>query len=142
MGRAVGDTTGLWERMLRMNLFTTLRLFEALSPGLVAGGGGSLVAVAAGAALRAPADMAAYAASKAAVLRLVEAMAAEHAGDGLRVNAVMPGVIDTPQNRAAMPDADFARWTTPAEVAATIAFLLGPAASGVTGAAIAVNGRA
>jgi NAD(P)-dependent dehydrogenase (short-subunit alcohol dehydrogenase family) len=142
MGRAVGSASELWDRMLRMNLYTTLRLFEALTPAMVAAGGGSLVAVSAGAALRAPAEMAAYAASKAAVLRLVEAMAAEHSDEGLRVNAVMPGIIDTPQNRAAMPDADPGRWTTPAEVAATIAFLLSPAASGVSGAAIAVTGRA
>lgn len=130
----------LWDDMLRLNLFTTLHLFRAAAP-VMRTAGGSLVAVGAGAALRAPAGMAAYAASKAAVLRLVESLAAELKADHVRVNAVLPGTIDTPQNRAAMPGADPAAWVTPHEVAEAIAFLLSPEASGVTGSALAVPGR-
>ena len=75
------------------------------------------------------------------MLRLVEAFAAELKADGVRVNAVLPGTMDTPQNREAMPNVDPARWVRPDEVAETIAFLLDAASSGVTGAAIPVPGR-
>jgi NAD(P)-dependent dehydrogenase (short-subunit alcohol dehydrogenase family) len=134
------STPELWERMLRINLFTVLNMFSAALPPLRAAGGGSLVAISAGAALRAGPGMAAYAASKSAVLRLVESMAEETKGDRVRVNAVLPGTIDTPQNRAAMPDADPSRWVTPTQVAEVLAFLLSDASSGVTGAALGVPG--
>jgi NAD(P)-dependent dehydrogenase (short-subunit alcohol dehydrogenase family) len=116
-------------------------MVRAELPHLRAAGGGAIVAIGAGAALRAPSGMAAYAASKAAVLRLVESTADETKREKIRVNAVLPGTIDTPQNRAAMPDADPSHWTTPREVAETIAFLLSDAASGITGAAVPVPGR-
>jgi len=131
----------VWEEMFRLNLLTTLNVFRAALPPLREAGAGGLVAVGAGAALRAPAAFGPYAASKAAVLRLVEAFAAEVKADGVRVNAVLPGTMDTPQNRAAMPDADPSRWVRPEEVAEAIAFLLDPAASGVTGAALSAPGR-
>jgi NAD(P)-dependent dehydrogenase (short-subunit alcohol dehydrogenase family) len=85
--------------------------------------------------------MSAYAASKSAVLRLTESLADELKADNIRVNAVLPGTIDTPQNRAAMPDADPSRWVRPTEVAEAILFLLSNAASGVTGALLPVGGR-
>lgn len=132
----------VWEQMFRINVLTAVNLFRAAVPHLRAAGGGSLVAIAAGAAIRAPSGMAAYAAAKSGVLRLVESAADEFKRERIRVNAVMPGTIDTPQNRASMPDADPALWTTPGEVAETIAFLLSDAASGITGAAIGVPGRA
>jgi NAD(P)-dependent dehydrogenase (short-subunit alcohol dehydrogenase family) len=140
MGSVADSTPALWEQMLRVNLLTTLNIFSAALPHLRAVGGGSLVAIAAGAALRAPGGMAAYAASKSAVLRLVESLAEEAKGDRIRVNAVLPGTIDTPQNRAAMPDADPSRWVTPTQVAEVLAFLLSDAASGITGAALGVPG--
>lgn len=131
----------LWEQMFRLNTLTTVNVFRAALAPMRAVRRGSLVAVGAGAALHAPASFGAYAASKAAVLRMVEAFAAELKADGVRVNAVLPGTMDTPQNRAAMPDVDPARWVRPDEVAEAIAFLLDASASGVTGAALPVPGR-
>jgi NAD(P)-dependent dehydrogenase (short-subunit alcohol dehydrogenase family) len=130
----------LWQRMLKINVLTALNVFAPALPHLRAGGGGGLVAISAGAALRAPAGMSAYAAAKSAVLRLVESLAEEAKADRIRVNAVLPGTIDTPQNRAAMPGADPARWVTPAQVAEVMAFLLSDEAGGVTGAAVGVPG--
>jgi NAD(P)-dependent dehydrogenase (short-subunit alcohol dehydrogenase family) len=131
----------LWERMFRLNLLTTLGAFRAVLPAMRSVGRGSLVAIGAGAALRAPAGLAAYAASKSALLRLVESAAEELKSEGVRVNAVLPGTVDTPQNRAAMPGADHAAWATPQEVAEAIAFLLSDAAGGITGASLPVTGR-
>ena len=131
----------LWDRMFDMNLKSALNLYRAVLPEMVAAGHGSLVAIGAAAALRAPGEMAAYAASKSAVLRLTESLADEFKAVGVRVNAVLPGTIDTPQNRAAMPGADPALWVKPSEVAEAILFLLSDAATGVTGALLPVGGR-
>lgn len=139
MAPCAEGSAAFWEEMFRLNALTTLNLFRAALPAMPAGG--SLVAISAGAALRAGSQMGAYAAGKAAVLRLVEAFADELKGEGVRVNAVLPGTIDTPQNRAAMPGADPSAWVKPAEVAAAIAFLLSPAASGITGVGLPVTGR-
>lgn len=130
-----------WELMFRLNVLTAANLFRAASGPMRAAGAGAMVATGAGPGLRAPALMAPYAAAKAGVLRLVESLAEELKREGVRVNAVLPGTIDTPQNRAAMPDADPALWVTADQVAAAMAFLLSPAASGVTGALLAVTGR-
>lgn len=131
----------MWSRMLHVNLLTTASAFRAAVPALRRAGRGSLVAIGAIAALGAPAGMAAYAAAKSAVLRLVESAAQELKAEGIRANAVLPGTIDTPQNRAAMPGADPSRWVTPAQVAAAMAFLLSEDAAGVTGALLPVTGR-
>lgn len=131
----------LWERMFRLNLLTALGAFRAVLPAMRRARRGSLVAIGAGAALRAPAGLSAYAASKGALLRLVESAAEELKAEGVRVNAVLPGTIDTPQNRAAMPGADHAAWVTPRQVAEAIAFLLSDAAGGVTGTSLPVSGR-
>jgi NAD(P)-dependent dehydrogenase (short-subunit alcohol dehydrogenase family) len=135
------STSDLWDRMLRLNLFTALNAIRTVIPSMRAARAGSIVAIGAGAALKAPAQLAAYAASKSALLKLVESAADELKEDGVRVNAVLPGTIDTPVNRKAMPDADHARWVTPTEVAALIAFLLSDLASGVTGAFVPATGR-
>lgn len=136
-----GDQAELFERMFRLNAGTAFNIFAAALPVLRARRRGSLVAIAAGAGLRASAGMAAYGASKAAVLRLVESIADEAKSEGVRANAVAPGTIDTPQNRAAMPEADFGAWVRAEEVAEAIAFLLSDRASGVTGACLSVIGR-
>ena len=102
-------------------------------------GGGALVGIGSVAGLKAGAEVAAYAATKAGVMRLTESLADELRASHIRVNAVLPTTIDTPQNRAAMPDADTSRWVTPAEVGEAMAFLLSGAASGVTGQLLQVG---
>lgn len=131
----------LWEQMFRMNLLTTANLFGAAIARMRPAGRGSLIAIGALPAVKAPGGFAAYAASKAGVLRLVESYADELKRDGLRVNAVLPGTIDTPQNRTAMPDADRSGWVAPEQLAEAIAFLVSDAASGITGALVPVTGR-
>ena len=134
-------TPAAFEAMFRINLLTTANIFRAAIAAMRPQAEGSLCAVGALAALKAPGGMAAYAAAKSAVLRLVESYADELRGTGIRVNAVLPGTLDTPQNRAAMPDADPSLWVQPAEIAAVIAFLLSGGARAVTGALIPVPGR-
>ena len=128
-----------WDRLYALNLKTALNACRAVLPWL--GEGGSIVNIGAASAARAERGMAAYAASKSAVARLTEGLATELKGRRIRVNAVLPSIIDTPANRAEMPDADFAKWVIPAELAEAIAFLLSDSASGVTGALIPVTGR-
>jgi NAD(P)-dependent dehydrogenase (short-subunit alcohol dehydrogenase family) len=127
-----------WDLLYRMNVRTCVCASQAALVHLSKGG--AIVNVAAGAALRAGAGMGPYAASKAGVMRLTEALAEEHKAR-IRVNAVLPSVIDTPANRRDMPEADFASWVQPGEIAAVIQFLLSDAAQGVTGALISVPGR-
>jgi NAD(P)-dependent dehydrogenase (short-subunit alcohol dehydrogenase family) len=139
----VGDKTpATFEAMFRLNVLTAVTMTSAALPLLVAAGDASVVNVAAGAALGASgAGMAAYAASKAGVVKFTESLAAETKAKGLRVNAIAPSIIDTPANRADMPDADFSSWVRGEELAEVIGFLLSPAASGITGAVMPVMGR-
>ena len=102
---------------------------------------GRIINIAAGAASKASLGMGAYAAAKSGVMRLTEALAEELKDQRITVNAIMPSIIDTPQNRLDMPDADATRWVTPEQVANVIVFLASQEASAITGAAIAVNGR-
>jgi NAD(P)-dependent dehydrogenase (short-subunit alcohol dehydrogenase family) len=129
-----------WERMYRINVQTAFEATRLALPALRASRG-AIVNVSAAATARAGAGMGAYTAAKSAVSRLTEALAAEELANGVRVNAVMPSVIDTPANRRDMPDADPSRWVSPSEIAEVVAFLLSPAASGVTGALVPVVGR-
>jgi len=143
MGDAVHEADdAAWTRMHDLNLRTTLNMSRAaVAPMLAGGRGGALVNVGAYAALRGGARMAAYAASKAAVQRLTEAMAAELRDQAVRVNCVLPTVLDTPDNRAAMPAADASRWVAPDALADVIGFLASDAARAVTGASLPVTAR-
>jgi 3-oxoacyl-[acyl-carrier protein] reductase len=136
---AEGDTK-TWQRMYALNVLTALNASRSAIPHLAASPCGRIVNIGAMGALQAGPGMGAYAASKAGVHRLTEALAAEWKGK-ITVNAVLPSIIDTPANRASMPNADFKKWVTPQELAEVILFLASEAASAVTGALIPVNGR-
>ncbi len=129
-----------WDRLYAMNVKTALVTTRALLP-LLRVQGGAIVNVGAAAAIKATTGMGAYAASKAGVARLTEALADELKDAGIRVNAVLPSIIDTAANRADMPDADFSRWVAPDKLADVIGFLLSSAAVSVTGALLPVTGR-
>ena len=129
-----------WQRMYALNVLTALNASRSAIPHLTASDAGRIVNVGAMGALQAGAGMGAYAASKAGVHRLTEALAAEWKGK-ITVNAVLPSTIDTAANRASMPNADFAKWVRPEELAEVILFLTSDAASAVTGALLPVNGR-
>ena len=130
-----------WERMFTINLRTAVIASEAALPHLLRQSQSAIVNVGALAAAKAGVGMGAYAASKAGVSRLTEAMAEEFRDRGLRVNAVLPSVLDTPTNRADMPEADASRWVAPEALAAVIAFLLSDDARAINGACVPVNGR-
>ncbi|HET7543560.1 MAG TPA: SDR family NAD(P)-dependent oxidoreductase [Polyangiaceae bacterium] len=138
---AGGDA--IWNSVLSANLETTRVALQAVLPRLVAAKAGSIVAIGSRTAPRPweGARAAAYAASKAAVLALVQACAAEVLADGVRINAVLPSTIDTEANRAAMPNRDPSRWVSVESLAGVIAFLLSDAARDISGAAIPVYGR-
>jgi NAD(P)-dependent dehydrogenase (short-subunit alcohol dehydrogenase family) len=131
-----------FEAQLRLNLRPAYLVCHAAIPHLLAAGGGAIVCVSSRAALRPFPGAAGYVTSKAAVLAFVDALAAEYTGDGIRVNAILPSVIDTPANRAAQPGADHSRWVSPEQIAATVHFLCGPDSTAVGGAHIPVYGRA
>jgi NAD(P)-dependent dehydrogenase (short-subunit alcohol dehydrogenase family) len=129
-----------WQRMYALNVLTALNASQSAIPHLEASKAGRIVNIGAMGALQAGAGMGAYAASKAGVHRLTEALAAECKGR-ITVNAVLPSTIDTPANRASMPKADFKKWVTADELAEVILFLASDAASAVTGALLPVSGR-
>jgi NAD(P)-dependent dehydrogenase (short-subunit alcohol dehydrogenase family) len=129
-----------WQRMYALNVLTALNASQSAIPHLAASNAGRIVNIGAMGALQAGAGMGAYAASKAGVHRLTEALAAECKGR-ITVNAVLPSTIDTPANRASMPKADFKKWVTAEELAEVILFLASDAASAITGALLPVSGR-
>jgi NAD(P)-dependent dehydrogenase (short-subunit alcohol dehydrogenase family) len=129
-----------WQRMYALNVLTALNASRAALSQLAASGAGRIINVGAMGALQAGAGMGAYAASKAGVHRLTEALAAEWKGK-ITVNAVLPSTIDTAANRASMPKADFTKWVTAHELAEVMLFLASDAASAVTGALLPVSGR-
>lgn len=129
-----------WDAMYAANVKTTFNVCHSVLPHLRRDGG-RVINIGANAASRAGVGMGAYAASKSGVLRLTETLAEELKDEGITVNAVLPGIIDTPANRAAMPDADRSRWVTPQAIAAVVAFLLSDDAQIITGAGIPVTGR-
>jgi NAD(P)-dependent dehydrogenase (short-subunit alcohol dehydrogenase family) len=134
-----GDLAG-WTEMFHINLLTAATTTKAALPYLRATQG-AIVNVASAPAKKAGAGMGAYAASKAGVLRLTESLAEEEKNAGVRVNAVLPTIIDTPRNRADMPKADFSRWVKPEEIAKAILFLLSSDATAITGAELLISGR-
>ena len=129
-----------WDRLYAMNVRTALIASRALLPMLRASHG-AIVNIGAAASVKAGVGMGAYAASKSGVARLTEALAEELKEEGVRVNAILPSIIDTPTNRADMPDADVAKWVSPAQLAGVVAFLLSSDAMPITGALIPVTGR-
>lgn len=135
------STPQSWEALFRLNLQTATNTCRAALPALRRSPAGRIVNVGAGGAVKAALGMGPYAASKAGVHKLTEALAEELKGDGITVNAVLPSILDTPANRADMPDADFAAWVAPDDLAAVILFLGSEASRAVTGALIPVNGR-
>lgn len=130
-----------WDLMYAMNLRSAVVACRSALPALLERGGGRIVNVGAGAAAKAGLGMGAYTASKAGVQRLTEALAEELKDRNVTVNAVLPGIIDTPRNRLDMPDADFTRWVSPEQLAEVILFLASAEAAAVTGAAVPVTGR-
>ena len=136
-----GGHVATWDQQFNTNLRSALLASQAALPLLLAQPGAAIVNVGAAAAQKAGLGMGAYAAAKAGVARLTEALAEEFKGRGLRVNAVLPSVLDTPANRADMPDADPKLWVSTEELARVIAFLLSDEASAITGASLPVMGR-
>jgi NAD(P)-dependent dehydrogenase (short-subunit alcohol dehydrogenase family) len=130
-----------WDFMLTLNARTAFLIGQAVIPHMLARGQGKIINVAARGGLDGAAKQSAYSAAKSAVIRLTESMAAELKHSGINVNCVLPGTIDTPQNRAAMPNADYQRWVSPDAIADVIVFLASEAARAITGAAIPVYGR-
>lgn len=130
----------VWDRMMDLNLKSAWLVTRFAVPAMIEGGGGSLVYVSSRAALEGRAGRGAYSISKGAILTLVETIAEEYAPQGIRANAVLPGLIDTPANREAMPDAAHARWPSPADVARVIVFLASNDANVVNGGAVPVYG--
>jgi len=132
--------TKVLDQMLALNLRSGYALARAVLPAMLSKGRGSIVNIAAKAALEHPPRAAAYAASKAAALALMSSLAAETLGTGVRVNSVLPSVIDTAANRKSMPKADFAKWPKPEEIARVVLFLCSNDAEVIHGAAIPVYG--
>lgn len=131
-----------WERMAGANLATVRHVCRAALPHLLDRGGSVVTVGARAAETAAGAEMSAYAVSKSAVHALTRVLAFENRTRGVRFNCVLPGTIDTPANRRAMPDADRSGWTSPAAIARVMAFLLSSDSRAVTGALIPVNGPA
>jgi NAD(P)-dependent dehydrogenase (short-subunit alcohol dehydrogenase family) len=130
-----------WHRLFLLNVQTAANTSRAAIPHLKRSAVGRIVNVGANAALKAALGMGAYAASKAGVHSLTQALAEELKADGVTVNAVLPSILDTPTNRKDMPKADFASWVQPADLAAVMLFLASEEAGAVTGALIPVTGR-
>jgi NAD(P)-dependent dehydrogenase (short-subunit alcohol dehydrogenase family) len=141
-GRVHEVSLDRFEEQFRLNLRGTYLVTQAALPHMLDAGGGSIVCVGTRAALEPFRGAAGYAASKAAVLAFARAVAVEYRDDGVRCNAILPSVIDTPANRRSMPNADHDRWVKPAEIASVIAYLLSDASSPISAALVPVYGRA
>ncbi|HEY6778728.1 MAG TPA: SDR family NAD(P)-dependent oxidoreductase [Thermoleophilaceae bacterium] len=130
-----------FERLIRLNLTPAFTLARAAMPRMIERGGGAFVGVSARPALRPFPGAAGYITGKAAVLAFIQVLDAEYRGHGIRCNAILPSVIDTPANREAQPDADWSKWVPPEEVAKVIRFLVSEDSKPTSGAAIPVYGQ-
>jgi NAD(P)-dependent dehydrogenase (short-subunit alcohol dehydrogenase family) len=130
-----------WDFMMNLNARTAFILSRSVVPTMLDQGSGKIIHVAARAALAGGRNSAAYNASKAVIVRLVESMAAEYKHKGININCVLPGTIDTPENRESMPNADYDRWVAPEAIADVILFLASDSAGAVNGAAVPVYGQ-
>jgi len=141
MGPTVYETEDdMWDAMFNINVTTLRTVLRCAVPLLLEQGSGSIVNVGALGALKGLGNMGAYTAAKSTVMRLTEALSAEVRQQGINVNAVLPSLIDTPRNRADMPDADYSTWVSPADLAAVVCFLASDAARAVHGALVPVEG--
>jgi len=139
--QTVDDAEPAWDRMFALNVTTALNATRAALPHLKKSDDGRIVNVGANGALKSAAGMGAYAASKSGVHRLTESLAEELKSTSVTVNAVLPSILDTEQNRRDMPDADPAKWVRPADLARVMLFLASPDSRAITGALIPVTGR-
>lgn len=144
-GFAMGETayeiaSPQWDAMFKINVATTQNAIHAAMPIFLARGRGSVVNIGAMSAREGQANMSAYCAAKSVVMRLTESLSKELRTKGINVNAVLPSIIDTPRNRADMPDADFSRWVSPDDLANVICFLGSDAAAAIHGALVPVVG--
>lgn len=141
MGPAVHETEDdMWRRMIDLNVATLINATRAIVPAMIAAGSGKIVNVSAASAASGKGAMGAYCASKSAVARLTESMASELRDAGININAVAPSIIDTPANRAAMPEADVSKWIGLADLASVIEFLASSRANAIHGAVLPVIG--
>jgi NAD(P)-dependent dehydrogenase (short-subunit alcohol dehydrogenase family) len=141
-GKVHESTVDDFESMLRLNLRPAFLLAHVGIPRLIGAGGGAFVCVSARPALRPFPGAAGYATAKAGVLALIQALDTEYRNDGVRCNAILPSVIDTPANRGAQPDADYSKWVPPQQIAKVVCFLVSDDSAPTSGGAIPVYGRA
>jgi NAD(P)-dependent dehydrogenase (short-subunit alcohol dehydrogenase family) len=132
----------VFERQFSLNLRPTYLVTRAVVPRMIEAGGGSILCVSTRAAVQPFAGAAGYIASKAAVIAFAKAVAAEYRDEGVRCNAILPSVIDTPANRASQPDADQSRWVPTSEIARVALFLCSEESAPISGAEVPVYGRA
>jgi NAD(P)-dependent dehydrogenase (short-subunit alcohol dehydrogenase family) len=141
-GKPIAETDdATWDRMMSLNLRSAFNIFRAVFPRMRAAGRGRIVAIASRAAAEPVANIAAYGASKAALVSLVRSAALENKDLGITVNAILPGTMNTDANRKSDPTADFSRWVPPENVADLVVFLSSDAAAEITGAAIPIYGK-
>jgi NAD(P)-dependent dehydrogenase (short-subunit alcohol dehydrogenase family) len=141
-GRVHESSVDDFESQLRLNLRPGFLLAQAAMPRLISDGGGAFVGVSARPALRPFSGAAGYITAKAGVLAFIRALDAEYRNDGIRCNAILPSVIDTPANRRAQPDADHSKWVPPQQIAKVVRFLVSDDSAPTSGAAVPVYGRA
>ena len=141
MGELVHETTSeTWELMIDLNVRTLLNSVKAIAPGMILRGKGRIITVGANAAKSGLSEMGAYCAAKSAVMRITESMAIELRPKGVNVNCILPSIIDTASNRAAMPDANPKNWVAPHELSSVVIFLASSQANAISGASIPVVG--